>query len=295
LTVGSMLQDANNSTNFSTKEEIACVPIQNGKEIDDLYDIDLPREIVDAYKEQILIGKLFVSISRTRITEGSVEILMGGQVQVISDPRTTTRSLKPPSIGIKTIAVVLISTRDSIPTVNARDLRRDLFRRDGVNLKTQFLACSSGQLDWQLQGDRILEVFVDQPIKSFKGGSALVTAAQNVLRTMLDIEDISKIADKTLMCLPPGTGNWVASSGVGHWRAQFNDGWCRSLSATMHELGHTVRSLSKNTSLTHARTLTILYALARSQPCQRRRHSLWRLHRIHGSRSQGKGLAEKML
>jgi hypothetical protein len=258
LTVGSMIQDDGNSTDFSTKEEIACVPIRHGKEVnDDLYNIDLPRELIDAHREQILDGKLFVSISRAKITDDSVEILKGSHVQVISDPRATTRSVKPPAVGKKTVAVVLISTRDSVPSVSAQDLRRDLFSIDGVNLKTQFRACSSGQLDWELQGDRVLEVFVDEPVKNFKGGSALVTAAQKVMRTMHGIEDISTFADKTLMCLPPGTGNWVASSGVGHWRAQFNDGWCRSLSATMHELGHTVISLS---NLRVSRTLTHRFA-----------------------------------
>lgn len=244
LTVGSMRQDEGNTTTtgFITEETISCIPVYAGREVDDIYNIDLPLEFVESHMDDIDAGKLFVAISRTRIVQDSVVILDGAHIQAVRDPRTTTRSVKPPAVGLKSVAVVLISTRDSTPSVNAQTLRRDLFSPNKVNFKTQFQACSFGQLEWKLYNDKVLEVFVDEPISKFKNGSSLVSAAQNVLREVMDVDDISKLADKTLMCLPPGTGNWIASSGVGHWRAQFNDGWCRSLTATMHELGHTVRS-----------------------------------------------------
>lgn len=266
LTVGSVSErdEGGNSTEFITEESIACIPIEAGRELDDIYDITLPPEFVQAKMDDIDAGELFLSISRTLILENSVVLLEGAHIEKIRDPRTTTRSVKPPAVGLKSLAVVLISTRDSVPSVDAETLRQDLFSLDKVNLKTQYRACSFGQLDWELYDDRVLEVFVDESISKFKSGASLVSAAQGVLREDMDIKDFSKLADKTLMCLPPGTGRWIASSGVGHWRAQFNDGWCRSLTATMHELGHTVRS---STSFFQSKLLTAFFS-DWSESCQ---------------------------
>jgi hypothetical protein len=252
LTVGTLLQDERNSTNFSQNEEIACVLIIDGKEDDDLRGINLPNEFSAMHRIKILAGKLFVTISRTSISQDFVQILDGSQIRVVNNPRISTRAAKPPAIGKMTVAVLRISTRDSTPSVSAQELRYGLFNGNEANLKTQFHACSFGQLDWQLKDDRVFEVFVDEPVKNFKSGSSLIAAAQKVMKTTLHVEDYSKFADKTLMCLPPGTGNWVASSGVGHWRAQFNDGWCLSLSATIHELGHTV--ITKFIKMSHTLT-----------------------------------------
>ena len=44
------------------------------------------------------------------------------------------------------------------------------------------------------------------------------------------------VADHVLFCIPPGTGSWVANAVTGHWRSQYNDYWCMSLSAVMHEV-----------------------------------------------------------
>ena len=49
------------------------------------------------------------------------------------------------------------------------------------------------------------------------------------------------------MCLPSGTGNWAASAGINHYRSQYNDEWCLSLSGTMHEIGHNLGLHHSNT------------------------------------------------
>jgi hypothetical protein len=43
---------------------------------------------------------------------------------------------------------------------------------------------------------------------------------------------------KIMLCLPPGTGDWAANAGDGSWRSAFNNDWCLSLPATMHDVGH---------------------------------------------------------
>jgi hypothetical protein len=38
----------------------------------------------------------------------------------------------------------------------------------------------------------------------------------------------------------------VASAGLNHWRSQYNNDWCTSLTATMHEVGHQIGLLHSN-------------------------------------------------
>lgn len=223
----------------STSEKISSVPIVGGKEImDALYDIQLPEAIVQKHYGKIALGNLFIAITDSEIRNERVVLTPSSTVEVILDPRQRTRNSKPVARGRKTITIVRISTLDATPSNSAESLKDGLFSPDKINLRTQFEACSFGQLHFELSQHGVIEVKVDQPVSDFTSGSALVTAAQYVMRDKLKIKDPSKLSDKVMMCLPPGTGNWVASSGVGHWRSQYNDKWCRSLTATMHELGH---------------------------------------------------------
>ncbi len=102
-------------------------------------------------------------------------------------------------------------------------------------MKTQYEACSFGHLRWEAAPvgvAGVVEVRVDQPISEFTSGTTLVTAAQKQIKKDFGISSVADLGDKVLFCLPAGTGGWIASAGVGHWRAQFNDEWCLSLTGT---------------------------------------------------------------
>lgn len=213
-------------TNSSTfTEEIGFIPIVNGDEDDEVFSIDFPEDSILEDNEGLLhSGKLFVAI--TDFERGSDEIVLKptSEINVVMDPRTQTRKHRPPALGRKSIAVIRISTLDSEPTDNLETLKNGLFGDDEVNLKTQFEACSFGKLQFHLSETGVIDVLVREKIANFKSGSSLVHAAQHVMKHEMKMGNVAKIADRVLMCLPPGTGNWVASSGVNHWRAQFNDG-----------------------------------------------------------------------
>lgn len=215
-----------NGTVSTLSEEAACVPIVDGKETDEVLSIRLPANINRD-------GEIFVTISSPITTMDKVLITQSSKVTAVKDPRVRTRRHRPPALGRKSIAVVRVSTRDSEPSDDAETLWRGLFGENEINFRTQYEACSFGKLQFYPAEVGVLDVLVDDSISMFKSGAALVHAAQSVMKKEMGIRDVSKVADKVLVCLPPGTGNWVASSGVNHWRAQFNDGWCRSLTATM--------------------------------------------------------------
>lgn len=156
-----------------------------------------------------------------------------------------------------TVAVVRISTADATPTATASALMEAFFGDQTrtttgtggkrINFQTQYNACSFGQVQWQLAAQNgMVEVQLPQRVADFASSADLVTAAQKQIKAQLGIPEVSQLAHKVIMCLPPGTGDWAASAGVNHWRAQFNNDWCTSLSGTVHELGHTLGLLHAN-------------------------------------------------
>ena len=111
----------------------------------------------------------------------------------------------------------------------------------------QYRKCSFGKLQWELAEAGVIDVQLDQPVADFgTGSSKILDAAQAKVIQMLKVDQITSLADRIMFCAPPGTGDWVAAAGLNHWRAQFNDAWCRSMTATMHELGHMIGLMHAN-------------------------------------------------
>lgn len=235
VTIAGTFMTQTDGSIIEEERQVSCIPIVGFKETDELYPIKLPQTILVENHKAIASGQLFLSITNTELIQGEIMMTKDSNVSVILDPRLVSRDVGSSTSGIKSMAIVRISTNDASPQFNATALREGLFSPNKVNLKTQYSACSFGQLVWKLADAGVIEVLVDQPVSDFTSGSDLVTAAQATMKEKMGYATISDLADKVIMCLPPGTGNWVASSGVNFWRAQFNDEWCLSLTATMHE------------------------------------------------------------
>jgi len=240
------------STNYP-----ACLPIVHFKETENVYRVSsLPQHILQEHQAELEAGNLFLKITHaTFLDDEELSLSDLRTINVIRDPRFQTRTassrttpasrLGSGTTGNHTIAVVRISTSDSTPDMDADTLRSAMFSPDQVNLKTQYEACSFGKLQLNLAPAGVVDVYVDESIHSFTSASNLVTAAQQVLNDEMNLA-ASDLGEKVLMCLPPGIDGWVASSGVKHWRAQFNNEWCVSLTATMHEIGHMLGLLHSN-------------------------------------------------
>ena len=148
--------------------------------------------------------------------------------------------------------VVRVSARDEQPP-SADSLFDDIFD-DQACLKSQFEACSYGQLTInEYQGDRGVETvrpgIIDVSINIDARGNnrnALRQEAKKKAEQMFD-DDLNKIFDIVIFCMPPGSGDWLAYAYVNSWESYFNDIWCQSMSALMHEVGH-------NLGLQHAGT-----------------------------------------
>jgi len=214
------------------EKKLACIPVTNGVESDGMYEIDLPHHIFAQHKALIEEGRLLLSIRGAIITESNVDLSQATNYNKVDQTRSRRKLER--AAGNRTIAVIRVSTNDARPKDSLNALKVGLFG-NAINLRTQYQACSFNQLNWELS--TAIEVKVNQPVSDFASGSALVSAAQQKIKSDLNIASVADLGDKVMFCLPAGTGSWVASAGVNHWRAQFNNDWCLSLTATMHEIG----------------------------------------------------------
>jgi Gametolysin peptidase M11 len=222
----------------STSEQPTCIPIIDSMETELDFAIDLPMELHQEHRAKIAMGQLRVRIHGAELKNEQLVLSDQARYTVVRDDglrQLSERHLQ--SSGILTIAVLRISTRDAAPTATATNLTRAMFG-PGITVATQYQACSMGQLQLQMVGS-VWEMQLPQAVTDFASAADLVTATQRQFK-LQNGQEVSKLADKVVMCLPPGTGDWAASAGVGHWRAQFNNDWCTSLSGLMHELGHTL-------------------------------------------------------
>jgi hypothetical protein len=233
--VDTMFEVAANTTS-TNEHQISCIPIINGVETDDLLDLSLPDDIAEMNRASIELADLYLSIPGATIKGNSV-VIPPAPLFIVLDPPEQRRQLSSSTTGSKTLAIVRVSTIDKGPTFSATALRNGIYG-NGINMKTQYEACSFGQLRWEAAPvgvAGVLEVRIGQRISDFTSGTALVTAAQNQIKKDLGISKVSDLGDKVIFCLPAGTGGWIASAGLNHWRAQFNDEWCLSLTGTSTE------------------------------------------------------------
>lgn len=161
--------------------------------------------------------------------------------------------------GTRSVKVIRVSVLDSQVTATAQELEQTLFGGTGVSFVSQYDACSFGQLNWipspstnlGLTESPVIDVQLDNPAWSYDSPSAVVSEAQIVLKETFHLDSAADLADNVMFCLPPGIGfpsggnetsgvknkdNWAASAGVNYFRSTYNNEWCTSLTATMHEL-----------------------------------------------------------
>jgi Gametolysin peptidase M11 len=233
-------------------KQICCIPIQEDAQGEEemyvessnhLYPIDLPSHILEEHQRAIHEGELLLTLNGATIEKDTVLLHDSTQVTILDHDSPIARRRRrlqgkayDTAFGTRTLKVIRVSTSDKQPSFTAEQMEDRIFHQS-IGLSSQYEACSFGQLKWESRG--VLDVIVDGEIASYESGSALRVAAEEKMKQLQIISDSpSELADNVMFCLAPGTGTWVANAGTNYWRSQFNDQWCLSLTATMHEVGH---------------------------------------------------------
>jgi hypothetical protein len=157
----------------------------------------------------------------------------------VLDSTTNETAIPLQSSETRTVTVIRVSSADSAMNRSAKEIDNILFGEDRINFVSQYAACSFGALQWRRSKYGVLDVLLNQTLDEMgRDSSFMIYRALEMVREQYNLESVTELSDHVMMCLPPGTGDWAANAGVNYWRSHFNDQWCTSLSATMHELGH---------------------------------------------------------
>jgi len=222
-------------------DEFHCMP---ENEPDHQYPVSLPDDILAAHENELENGQFSLQITHAHL-EG-YEIVTTPKTEYIANTIFTRsvvlngaqRTEKPiyAGKGVSRVAVVRVSTRDAESSISKARMEEML---DGgtVSFVTQTEACSNGELRYVSAG--VHDVYMDRPVDATTAYQ-LAQDAGDVFLTNEDgsKKDVAEVAEHIMFCLPPGTPNhWLATANSFHWRSWYNDEWCLSLSAAMHELG----------------------------------------------------------
>jgi len=168
-------------------------------------------------------------------------LLLSGGLDSIKFGADASRRKMNPTLGTKTMLALRVIAGNAETTATSSEISSAWFGTNGddaVNLKSQYSACSFNKLTCNPadQGD------------SNSKGVHTVTITNNVGSDNIPIREAAVDGatdnlgnlpfDHVMVCIPPGTGSWVAYAYTNHWLSVYNDDWCLRVSAQMHEIGH---------------------------------------------------------
>ena len=125
---------------------------------------------------------------------------------------------------IKKVLVIRFVASDAQTTATETELADDIFGASGdvVNLQSQYNACSYGQLQFNaltsntaVGTDGVYTVNLPDTVIAGAADSTIRNAARDEATAQLGT--LTDIADHVIICLPPGTGDWLAYAYVNHW------------------------------------------------------------------------------
>jgi hypothetical protein len=128
--------------------------------------------------------------------------------------------------GNKTIlAVRVVTLDDKLADFNEAKLNEEVFSAGDTNLKTQYSACSFGQLEFQEATPRVgnsvsiangvVTVFVKK--NATDGDPAIRNAASAALSAEFDVSSPSRLADHVMYCLPQAAMTGIAYAYANSW------------------------------------------------------------------------------
>jgi len=198
-----------------------------------------------------LSGKTVMLLSDAEVFEDRIVISIDDIISLTEyDPAPTTsevlgrRSLVGPTGYFNTIVLRVSAIDYSPPAASA--LSSDIFF-DEYCLKTQYERCSYNKTniipysvtDPNQSAPGVVDIFVNVNAASTSKNS-FKDLAWNAANARFGVTRLDQAFDLVMFCFPPNLSNnqWIAEAVLGRFDSYYNDYWCQSLSAQMHEVGH---------------------------------------------------------
>ncbi len=178
----------------------------------------------------------------------NIHIQSVDEIKIISQEKDNNKSRRLSRFnGNRDVLIIRIEANDSQTSRDNKQLSNDFFGTYGkkVSPKSQMDYCSKNQLRFvPASGNGIengvLTVKLNQDVKNLVHIDVKNKASQKARQIIgKSLQSFSHVA----FCLPPGTVNsnsmdWVAFGYYTNFQSVYNNLWCSSLSATLHEMGH---------------------------------------------------------
>ena len=157
--------------------------------------------------------------------------------------------------GTRSVLVVRVQANGATTSASEGDLAREVFgysdssgSPDAYNLLSAFAQCSYNQLNFEPPSDGrgnngVYTVSIDRNVASQMYGHVR-NVVLDKLRTDFANNDLNALCDHVMVFMPPGTvtnegySNWSAFGIINGYVSLYNDNWCMSTRAQMHEVGH---------------------------------------------------------
>ena len=152
------------------------------------------------------------------------------------------RKLATPT-GTRSVLIVRVIGTDTSPTSTASQISNAVFGTFGNanSLKNGFASCSYNQLlmnPTTRATNGVVDISISKAIKGF-ANEAAVDAAESILKTKFNVQDLSSLFDLVAFCIPSGTSNdFLAYAYINHWKSVYSDARCVDPGVYMHEFGH---------------------------------------------------------
>ena len=190
-------------------------------------------------------------VSRVRVkgavVDGLAISLAGGAKVTTIDPDQARRRATIRQIGTSNILILRVTTNDGTVQLASDEISRRWFGGydDAVNCKSQYDACSFGQLTFDAAtGTNIVDGVAEVSVNADAIGTdifALQTSAATAAAAV--VGSLSNF-DHVAYCVPEGTtygvgrsSSWIGFAYFNNQRSVYNDDWCGYVSIQMHEIG----------------------------------------------------------
>lgn len=226
-------------TTNSSNSSVVCIPIENGKQGNNYYP--LPNHLVDKLSDLSYRGDLLVRFPTANLTSHELIIPHDAKAEVVSHVHRELSSGAQTirTTGIFSLALIRVSTKDSRPSVGAKEYFREIFE-SRTSMVNQFRACSKGKVHFKPAIPHVINVHLNVGSTLFKSRNSLLAAVSDHVKKTRKLERLGDLADKVFIMLPKldHLGAFIAFGGMGHFRSVYSDDWAISLSSCMHEIGH---------------------------------------------------------
>mmetsp|Transcript_17060 Transcript_17060/g.25378 ORF Transcript_17060/g.25378 Transcript_17060/m.25378 type:complete len:617 (-) Transcript_17060:192-2042(-) len=165
-------------------------------------------------------------------------------------------------VGDKEMLAIRVVAPDATTTSSESEISDSWFGTHGdpVNLKSQYAACSYGQLRCEGAGKTTSTgVTVSDGVYTIEISNNVSGVNRDIVRGWVVMEGDAILGsmksqfDHVMLCFPPGTrGDWIAYAYTNWYLSIYNDEWCNYVSGQMHEIGH-------NLNLAHSGEGTLAY------------------------------------